>query len=211
MPLPYWLPATLKGGETIGKLATGLFSRKKPFRDTAYGKYLNKIRTEGAISPLEKSKVLGGVARTSGGVGGRRRESYLGRLKSMGVSGSIAGEEKAADIGSEYQQQLGETSQDVDIANIKAKRVAREAYARGADEAEEEKRQWGQNLVQNFLSGVTETGKSLYQGQLMEQSKTAVTDLLTKAQNGEITPEQLDMELLKLGLDPEEIQALAEM
>jgi hypothetical protein len=207
--LPYWLPQAAKSASNF---VTSLFNRPKNMRDTGYGQYLNKIRTEGVINPLEKRQIMGGVARTSGALGGRRREAYLGRLQAAGAGGSIAGEERAADFGSELQQQLGETSQNVDVANVQSKRAAEEAYAQGVDQQEEAKKNWGQNLVQNILGGGAAVLQSVRQGQMLEKyGPNAIPNLVNKLNSGEITKEQFNLELLKLGKKPEDIMGMSEL
>lgn len=204
MPLPLWFPMAVQGGKALGSFVTGLLNRPKPFRDTPRGKYLQKIRKEGVISPLEKRQILGGVVRTSGGIGGRRRESYLGRLQSLGAGGSIAGEEAVADIGSEFQQQLGETGTKVDIANVQSKRAAEEAYATGATEYGEAERQRKQQMVENLLGGLGGAATELTQ-----QGQGAVGDIINKYSGMEPTPENLQaakMEMINLNIDPDQIE-----
>jgi hypothetical protein len=198
----WWIPAAIEGG----KFLYGLFNKPEKFSRTPYGERLKQIATTGAISPKEQSSIMGNVGRTTGSAAQSAKVGFSGRLASMGMGQSIAGQEKLADIDAQRIQQLSDVTERIGLLNARSKEQARTQLAFGETQSDEERRSYDQQLINNLLGGAERAGMGYYESRMSPQNR--IPELIKLYENNEIGENQFEMELTKLGLSVQDIKDL---
>jgi hypothetical protein len=126
--MPAWLvPAISTAANWIG----GLLNKPDKYEDTPEGRRKKYISKYGAISQGQRSLALGGISRETGNIAQQAKADYQGRLVSQGMGGSIAGQEKLADIDTERMKPITEMSEKLDLVNEQSKFQAANEFAQG--------------------------------------------------------------------------------
>ena len=186
-----------------------------PYDKTAEGSYLQKLRTQGAISPQEQGGIIGRVAQQAGGIARQGRQEYLGRVqRRMGTSGSIAFEHGAGAFGRQAMKQVGDATQKIALENTRTKAEGERLYAfgkQGFDErklAQQEAIDSGKSQASRQLAGgllsTAASGFSAYMG------SRGNTDKLNPGSGGIETP-GFDKEpgaIDYFGTDPETLSSM---
>ncbi len=149
--------AIFQGIKTVGGFLNSLINKPKSFGKTAYAKRLKQLMKEGSITGTEKSSIIGNVSRLAGNVASKAKSGFAGRLAAQGMGGSIAGEEKLADIETKAINEIGSTERAIDVENAIAKKRARDEYAAAKSQYGEANQQYKNKAVGNLIGGLADT------------------------------------------------------
>lgn len=162
MAWQYMIPAA---AQTTTSLLQYFLRKKRPrFEETPYGKYLMEQSRYGRYSPTVKRGLLGQVSRATGEEAQRATTAIKGGLVSRGLYGSMAGESLMAQPGLQRMRTLGDISKQIELESETSKTGAREAFARGRTQSEEQRRMEESQARTGLLSGLTQAGTQGYQG-----------------------------------------------
>lgn len=75
--------------------------------------------------------MLGNISKETGNIASQAKADFSGRLVSQGMGGSIAGQEKLADIDTERMKPITEMSERLDLVNEQSKFQAANEFAQG--------------------------------------------------------------------------------
>ena len=122
--------AVAKGASALGKYVFGkIFNKKRSFDQTPYAQRLKTISERGMYSPQMKREILGETSNAAANVAQKAKTDYKGRLYSLGLGGSIAGQSKLADIDAGAMEPAAEISSRLERENALSKIRATNEYA----------------------------------------------------------------------------------
>ncbi len=201
--MPAWVaPAIGAAANWIG----GLINKPDKFEDTAQGKRLKYISQHGSISPGQRSIMLGNISKETGNIASQAKADFSGRLVSQGMGGSIAGQEKLADIDTERMKPITEMSERLDLVNEQSKFQAANEFAQGQTMSDQAIKQnkaqtWG-GLI-GGLGGAVGAGYA----ESMKDSKS-ISELTKQYHNGEIADDVFVAKLFQSGMKEDEVAML---
>lgn len=146
------------------QLGTGIFRHQQlmkqqarpKFENTEYGKWLQRVRTQGAISPEQRSMMMGQVGRETGTAAALGKSAYLAQGRAeRGRSISLAGGAAKFDLA--RTREMGEAARDIEAKNLASKAEAEEMFARVGSEWNETRRQEKQALAAARQENITGT------------------------------------------------------
>lgn len=165
----------INGGATLGKYLLGRANKPKrrKFKNTSYGRRLNKISTEGAIPQAQKNMVLGNIGRQAGNVTSKATANYRGRLTALGAGDSLASAGKIGEMESKAAGQIGRASERLDTTNALSKKRAKDQYARAETQFNEQQDNiqdsYKRRLNSELIGGLTSAASKAYSAHSMKK------------------------------------------
>lgn len=151
-----FIPAGIQAGTSLA--AYFLRKRTPEFRNTAYGRRLMGVSRRGKYSGRAKRSLLGAAARTAGEVEQQQTAATRGRMAGMNLQGSIAGERLLAQPATRTKRALTDFSGRLEVASEQSKEQARDVFAQGTTQMEEQRRQEDNRAKMGLISGLTQAG-----------------------------------------------------
>jgi hypothetical protein len=198
--MPAWVaPAIGAAANWIG----GLINKPDKFEDTPQGKRLKYISQHGSVSPGQRSIMLGNISKETGNIASQAKADFSGRLVSQGMGGSIAGQEKLADIDAERMKPITEMSERLDMLNEQSKMQAADEFAQGQTMSDQAIKQ---NKAQTWGGLIGGIGQAVGAG-FSENSKLKgqVSKWLEAFDNGEISQDELFANMLQSNISMDEM------
>jgi hypothetical protein len=198
--MPAWVvPAISAAANWVG----GLLNKPDKYEDTPEGKRKKYVSKYGAISQGQRSLALGNISRETGNIASQAKADFYGRLVSQGMGGSIAGQEKLADIDTERMKPITQMSEKLDIMNEQSKIQAADEFAQGQSGADAARKESTAQTWGGLISGLGQAVGASNTESLKNSSQ--VSKWLDAFDAGEISQDQFFANMLKAGIPMDEI------
>ncbi len=130
-------------------------NRPPRFKDTARGKELKRIGTEGIISPTARRNMLAGQSQLLGTRANIRKTGLRGALEASGKGGSIAGLSLLDSVDAGTTKNLSDFTRGIQTRNELSKVGARRDFALGTDTSATARRNDNISRNQELFSGLS--------------------------------------------------------
>ena len=217
------LPAVMAGGELV-KYFTGLANQPKAFANTAYGKYLTKLKNEGAMPSAVRSGMLSQVGARTAESARSAGASTAGSMYRRGLEGSIAGTAAVTRAKRGETDKMYDAALELAIQNERSKVAAEREIKMGKMERSDQKDAYKRSLNTQLIGGLTDVATAAAAGIIKSKEATAATAAsateakegiaaIAKKHDAKITSDgdKLDLDAIKKlveNLDPNSLDAV---